>query len=46
MTSPYILDVYKIYEWVLKKIEPIPVLLERDFKIPNLKELTDEDVSV
>ncbi|XCI74772.1 MAG: DUF692 family multinuclear iron-containing protein [Flavobacteriales bacterium] len=32
----------ELYEWALEKTEPVLVLLERDFNIPDIKELTDE----
>jgi len=34
--------VYDLFEWAIKKIKPVPVLLERDFNIPEMKELNDE----
>ena len=34
--------VYDLFEWTLDKIKPVPVLLERDFNIPELEELQDE----
>lgn len=34
--------VYELFEWTLKKIKPVPVLLERDFNIPELEELQSE----
>lgn len=34
--------VYELFEWSLDKVRPVPVLLERDFNIPDLKELQDE----
>lgn len=34
--------VYKLFEWTIEKIQPVPVLLERDFNIPQLDELQEE----
>jgi hypothetical protein len=34
--------VYELFEWTLDKINPVPVLLERDFNIPELDELQGE----
>ncbi|MCF6332081.1 MAG: DUF692 domain-containing protein [Draconibacterium sp.] len=34
--------VYELFEWTLEKIKPVPVLLERDFNIPELDELQGE----
>lgn len=34
--------VYELFEWTLKKLNPVPVLLERDFNIPELEELQEE----
>lgn len=34
--------VYELFEWTLEKIKPVPVLLERDFNIPELAELQSE----
>jgi len=34
--------VYDLFEFALSKIEPVPVLLERDFNIPEMQELQDE----
>lgn len=39
----HIIDpVYDLFEWTLDHIQPVPVLLERDFNIPELKELQNE----
>ncbi len=38
--------VYELFDWTLDKIEPVPVLLERDFNIPDLDELQNELVSL
>jgi len=35
-------SVYELFEYTVKKIEPVPVLLERDFNIPELHELQNE----
>ena len=34
--------VYELFEYTVQKIEPVPVLLERDFNFPELKELQTE----
>ena len=34
--------VYELFEWTLDKIKPVPVLLERDFNIPELEDLQGE----
>lgn len=34
--------VYELFEWTLGKVKPVPVLLERDFNIPQLDELQSE----
>jgi len=34
--------VYELFDWTLDKIEPVPVLLERDFNIPELDDLQKE----
>lgn len=40
--EPIIDPVYKLFEWVVPKLEPTPVLLERDFNIPKIDELLNE----
>lgn len=35
-------QVYDLFEWTLGKIKPVPVLLERDFNIPELEDLQKE----
>lgn len=34
--------VFELFEWTISKLEPVPVLLERDFNIPQLNELQIE----
>lgn len=34
--------VFDLFEWALPKIKPVPVLLERDFNFPEMKELQQE----
>ena len=34
--------VYELFEWTLERVQPVPVLLERDFNIPELNELHNE----
>ena len=40
--QPIIDPVYDLFEWTVKNIAPVPVLLERDFNIPEMYELTNE----
>lgn len=40
--QPIIDPVYELFEYTVQKIEAVPVLLERDFNIPELKELQEE----
>ena len=34
--------VYELFEWTLERLHPVPVLLERDFNIPEYPELESE----
>lgn len=34
--------VYDLFEWTIAKLDEVPVLLERDFNIPEMKELQTE----
>lgn len=34
--------VYELFDWTLDLIDPVPILLERDFNIPELKKLQEE----
>ena len=34
--------VYELFEWTMSKLSPMPVLLERDFNIPELASLQNE----
>ena len=34
--------VYELFEWTIDRMTPVPVLLERDFNIPELNELQHE----
>lgn len=38
--------VYELFEWTLERIKPVPVLLERDFNIPELDELQSELINL
>lgn len=40
--QPIIDPVYELFEWTLDHIRPVPVLLERDFNIPEMTELQGE----
>lgn len=35
-------EVYELFDYAVQKIEPVPVLLERDFNIPTLSDLNKE----
>lgn len=39
---PIIDPVFELFDWTLNRLQPIPVLLERDFNIPELSELENE----
>lgn len=39
---PIINPVFDLFEWTLDHVNPVPVLLERDFNIPDLEELNQE----
>ena len=34
--------VYELFEWTIEKMNPVPVLLERDFNIPEMDDLQNE----
>jgi len=40
--QPIIDEVFALFEWTLNHLSPLPVLLERDFNIPQLQELQAE----
>ena len=40
--QPIIDPVYDLFEWTIKQMNPVPVLLERDYNFDNLKELQGE----
>ncbi len=40
--QPIIDPVYELFEWTTQQIKPVPVLLERDFNIPEIEELQKE----
>lgn len=40
--NPIIDPVYDLFEWTIQKLEPVPVLLERDFNFPKIDELLGE----
>lgn len=40
--QPIIDPVYDLYEWTLKKMRPVPVLLERDYNFSQLNDLNSE----
>ncbi|WP_160716529.1 DUF692 domain-containing protein [Chitinophaga solisilvae] len=40
--EPVIDPVYDLFEWTIQYLKPVPVLLERDFNIPEMQELQQE----
>ena len=40
--EPVINEVFDLFEWVVPKLNAVPVLLERDFNIPEINELMEE----
>lgn len=40
--APIIDPVYQLLEWVLPRLNPVPILLERDFNFPSFEEITGE----
>ncbi len=40
--EPIIDPVYELFDWTIARMKPVPVLLERDFNIPQLSELQHE----
>ena len=40
--QPIIDPVFDLFEWTIERTKPVPVLLERDFNIPDLEELNQE----
>lgn len=40
--QPIIDPVYELFDLAIQKLEPVPVLLERDFNIPEISELKTE----
>ncbi|MCK5076967.1 MAG: DUF692 domain-containing protein [Calditrichia bacterium] len=40
--QPIIDPVYDLFSWTVERLNPVPVLLERDFNIPKLSELQQE----
>ena len=39
---PIIDPVFELFDWTLSRLHPVPVLLERDFNIPDMEELQVE----
>lgn len=35
-------EVFKLYDWTLAKLNPVPILLERDFNFPEMNEIQRE----
>jgi uncharacterized protein (UPF0276 family) len=40
--QPIIDPVFELFEWTIRQLHPVPVLLERDFNIPEVEALQDE----
>ena len=40
--QPIIDPVYELFEWTIKKMDPVPVLLERDFNFQDLDQIQGE----
>ena len=40
--QPIIDPVFELFEWAIGRIKPVPILLERDFNIPQMAELQAE----
>ncbi|MGD9900598.1 MAG: DUF692 domain-containing protein [Calditrichaceae bacterium] len=40
--QPIIDPVYDLFEWTIDHVKPVPVLLERDYNIPEFEELQNE----
>ena len=40
--QPIIDPVYDLFSWTVERIKKVPVLLERDFNIPQFDELQEE----
>ena len=40
--QPIIDPVYELFEWTVRKMDPVPVLLERDYNFNELDELQAE----
>ena len=40
--QPIIDPVYELFDWTIQRVKAVPVLLERDFNIPNMGELQRE----
>ena len=34
--------VYDLFEWTIKRVKPVPVLLERDINVPELSDIESE----
>ena len=40
--QPIIDPVYELFEWTIQKMDPVPVLLERDYNFENLEQIQGE----
>jgi uncharacterized protein (UPF0276 family) len=40
--QPIVDPVYELFEWTIQKMEPVPVLLERDFNFEDLEQIQGE----
>jgi uncharacterized protein (UPF0276 family) len=40
--QPIIDPVYELFEWTVRKMDPVPVLLERDYNFEELEQIQSE----
>jgi len=40
--QPIIDPVYELFEWTIQKMDPVPVLLERDYNFEDLEQIQGE----
>jgi uncharacterized protein (UPF0276 family) len=40
--QPIIDPVYELFEWTIQKMDPVPVLLERDYNFDELEQIESE----
>jgi len=44
--EPIIDPVYELFEWTIRKMEPVPVLLERDYNFDELEQIQSEIIQL